>query len=162
MNCIECEAQISAYLEEALAPAEATIFEMHLQTCSSCAELLEGTRAVLTWADAFPVYEPPPWLAARIVANTPRTARETWRDAVVGVWRWLIEPRTAMGLLTTVLMIGWLGSAAGLSGIGDIVSIAENPAAVCYSAYDSAVRAFYRAPLVTEIQSEIERLREIS
>jgi hypothetical protein len=64
-------------------------------------------------------------------------------------------------------MVGWLGSLAGVSP--DIGSLVRNPAAIYYSAgdlagraYDSAVRSFYRAPLVTEIRSQIERLREIS
>ena len=162
MNCRQCEERMSDYLENALGAQERATMDAHLATCGSCVELLAGMRDVLAWGRDFPVYDVPVWLPARILANTPRVVRETWWDTIAGVGRWLLEPRTAVGLLTAVLMIGWLGSAAGISSVGDIVTIAENPAATCYSVYDDAVRAFYRAPLVTAIQSEIERLREIS
>ena len=57
-------------------------------------------------------------------------------------------------------MIGWMGSLVGISP--DVASIVRNPAAAYYSAYDQAVRTFYRAPVVTEIRTEIAQLREIS
>lgn len=162
MTCNQCESRISDYLENALSPAERNALEVHMNACASCAELMDGMRNVMMWARDFPVYDVPAWLPSRILANTPRVARETWLDTLTAAARWVMEPRTAMGLLTAVLMIGWLGSATGISGFANIVSIAENPAAACYSAYDAAVRGFYHAPVVTEIQSQIERLREIS
>lgn len=162
MNCRQCEERMSDYLEDALGITERSPMESHFETCASCAELLAGMRDVMAWGREFPVYDVPAWLPSRILANTPRVVRETWWDTVTSVGRWLLEPRTAVGLLTAVLMIGWLGSAAGISNVGDIMTIAENPAGTCYTVYDEAVRAFYRAPLVTEIRSEIERLREIS
>ena len=161
MNCSQCEARVSDYLENALSPAERNALELHLQACHACSELLDGMRDVMLWAKDFPVFEVPIWLPSRILANTPRVARETWLDTLTAAARWFIEPRTAIGLLTAVLMFGWLGSAAGTS-FAEVVSVAENPAAACYSAYDAAVRGFYQAPVVTEIRSEIERFREIS
>src|SRR5579872_3465659 len=159
MNCNQCEARLSDYLENALTPAERSAMDSHLQACRTCSELLDGMHDVMLWTKDFPVFEVPLWLPSRILANTPRAARETWLDTLTAAARWFIEPRTAMGLLTAVLMIGWLGSAAGISSFAEVVSVAENPAAACYSAYDAAVRGFYQAPLVTEIRSEIERFR---
>jgi len=161
MNCTQCEERMSDYLENAIG-LERDAVESHLKTCRSCSELLAGMKDVLLWARDFPVYDVPAWLPSRILANTPRVVQETWWDTLAAVGRWFIEPRTAVGLLTAILMVGWLGSAAGISSVGDVVNLAENPAATCYSVYDDAVRAFYRAPLVTEIRSQIERLREIS
>ena len=47
--------------------------------------------------------------------------------------------------------------------------LVRNPAAIYYQAegavnraYDQAVRRYYRSPLVTEIRTRIEQLREIS
>ena len=160
MNCSQCEARISDYLEKTLGTAEHGSMDLHLNACKSCSELLAGMNDVLVWTRDFPVYDVPAWLPSRILANTPKVVRETWTDTLAAVGRWFIEPRTAMGLLTAVLMIGWMGSLAGVSA--DVVAAVENPAAVCYSAYDQAVRMFYRAPVVTEIRSQIERLREIS
>jgi anti-sigma factor RsiW len=160
MNCRFCEERMSDYLENALGVAERSAMADHLSACESCAALLNGIREVMVWSQNFPVYDAPPWLATRIIANTPHVVRETWQDTVAAIGRWLIEPRTAMGLLTTVLMFGWLGSLAGISP--DIGSFIRNPSAVYYRVYDEAVRSFYRAPVVTEIRSQIERFREIS
>ena len=81
--------------------------------------------------------------------------------------RWIIEPRIAMAIFTAALVLGWMGSLAGMSPNWNMV--ARDPAAVFYGAqglvnraYDEAVRAYYRSPLVTEIQSRIEEFREIS
>jgi len=167
MTCAYCEEQMSDYLENALGAAERGAVEVHLQACNACNELLAGMTEVLEWGRTFPVYEPPAWLAARILANTPRVARETWVDTFVSIGRWIIEPRTAMAIFTATLVLGWMGSLAGISpNWGTVV---RDPAAIYYGAqalvnraYDEAVRAYYRSPLVTEIQSRIEELREIS
>jgi hypothetical protein len=140
-DCVRCEEQMSDYLENALSTSDRVPMELHLNSCQACSELLAGMGLVMDWGKSFPVYEAPSWLPTRIIANTPRVERETW-------------------LMTTVLMIGWLGSVMGISA--DVSSFVRNPAAVYYRAYDQAVRSFYRAPVVTEIRSQIERLREIS
>jgi anti-sigma factor RsiW len=159
-NCAHCEERMSDYLEGTLSPSERAVMELHLKSCTACAELLACMSEVIEWGKAFPVVEAPAWLPTRILANTPRVARETWLDTLSAVGRWVLEPRTAMGLLTTVLMVGWIGSFIGVSA--DVSSFVRNPAGAYYRAYDEAVRTFYRAPLVTEIRSQIERFREIS
>jgi hypothetical protein len=167
MNCEYCEERISDYLENALSLDERTAVNLHLQTCSSCNDLLIGVRDVLVWGKSFPVYEAPAWLPPRIVANTPRIAREKWTDTVGAVWRWIIEPRTAMAVFTTILVLGWLGNLAGLSP--NFAAVIQNPTGIYYGAqgvvnraYGEAVRRYYRSPLVTEIQTRIQQLREIS
>jgi hypothetical protein len=160
-SCAHCEERLSDYLENTLDVSERALTELHLKSCESCTELLSGMSMVLDWGRNFPVFEAPAWLPIRILANTPhRVVQETWIDTLSAFGRWLIEPRTAIGLLTTVLMIGWMGSLAGISP--DFASIARNPAAVYYTAYDKAVRTFYQAPVVTEIRTELAQLREIS
>jgi anti-sigma factor RsiW len=161
MNCAHCEERLSDYLENTLNDSERSVIATHLRACDACSELLAGMRDVLAWGESFPAYEAPPWLATRIIANTPHVVRETWLDTLTAVGRWIIEPRTAIGLLTAVLMIGWLGSMSPVSA-ADLGSLVRNPTAAYYQAYDGAVRTFYRAPLVTEIRAQLERLREIS
>jgi hypothetical protein len=160
MNCTRCEERLSDYLENTLDNAEHVALDLHLQECGACTELLAGMKEVLHWGQSFPSYEPPAWLATRIVANTPHVVRETWLDTLAAVGRWVIEPRTAIGLLTTVLMVGWMGSLAVPAA--DWNSLVRNPSAIYYRAYDEAVRTFYRAPVVAEIRAQIDRLREIS
>jgi hypothetical protein len=122
---------------------------------------------VLAAGKVFPVYEPPAWLATRIVANTPRVARENWVDTFASMWKWIGEPRTAMALFTATLVLGWLGSIAGVSP--DLAGAVRNPTSIYYGAhsvlnraYDEAVRKYYHSPIVTEIQTRIEQIREIS
>src|SRR5947209_6927450 len=167
MNCTHCEERMSDYLENAISVADRTQMDSHFQSCMACAELISTMKSVLVWAGDFPAYQAPSWLPVRIVANTPRVARESWLDTVRLGWRWLIEPRTAMAIFTATLVLGWLGGLAGISPnwgaiVRDPSSIYYEGQAAANRVYDVAVRAYYRSPLVTEIQDQIEQLREIS
>ena len=167
MNCAQCEERLSDYLESALSAGDSGGVESHLQSCAACTELLAGMRDVLVWARTFPVYEAPLWLPARIVANTPRVECESWRDTLRSAWSWVIEPRAAMAVFTATLVLGWLGSLAGISP--NWSTIVRDPSSIYYGAqgavnraYDEAIRAYYRSPLVSQIQYRLEQLREIS
>src|SRR5436305_15281419 len=115
MNCTQCEERMSDYLENAISVADCIQMDVHLQSCAACSELISGVKGVVAWAEAFPVHDAPAWLASRVVANTPRVARERWIETLGYAWRWLIEPRTAMDLFTSTLVLGGLGSLAGIS-----------------------------------------------
>ena len=167
MICLQCEERMSDYLEGALSPADRDTVDLHLQSCGACRDLLAGMTEVLAWGKSFPLHEPPVWLPARIIANTPRLARESWTDILTAAWKWIIDPRAAMGVFTAVLVLGWLGSFAGISP--NWTTVVRNPAAIYYAAqgamnhaYDEAIRRYYRSPLVNEITARIEQLREIS
>jgi len=167
LNCAHCEERMSDYLEAALSTAERHDVDLHLQACPACSELLAGMREALTWGKTFPIHEAPVWLPARIIANTPHVARERWIDTIAVAWKWLASPRTAMGVFTATLVLGWLGNLAGISP--DWTTVVRNPTAIYYEAqgamnraYDGAVRRYYRSPLVSEIRTRIEQLREIS
>jgi hypothetical protein len=158
---------MSDYLEDALSLIERNAVDAHIQSCRACNELLAGMKAVLGWGKGFATHEPPAWLPERIIANTPRVARERWTDTIAAAWKWIADPRIAMGVFTASLMFGWLGSLAGISP--NWTAVARNPAAVYYEAqgavnraYGEALRRYYRSALVLEIQTRIEQLREIS
>ena len=108
MSCSYCEERISDYLENALSAAERAVVESHLRSCNACSELVVGIKEVVEWGPTFPVYEPPAWLAARILVNTPHVARETWLDTLVSIGRWFVEPRIAMAIFTATLVLGWM------------------------------------------------------
>jgi anti-sigma factor RsiW len=156
MNCAQCEERMSDYIENALVPGDRQLLTQHLASCAACTDLLTGMREVVAWGRNFPAYEAPGWLPARIVANTPVIARESWLDTLASIGRWIIEPRTALAIFTSVLVLGWIGGAAGISP--DWGTVVRDPR----TAYYQVVRAAYRSPLVTEIQSQIEQLMEIS
>src|SRR3989442_12586636 len=115
MNCNHCEERMSDYLENALSAGERHSMELHLQSCLACSELLAGMAEVLAWGKNFSIYEPPAWLAQRIIANTPPLGRETWLDTLASIGRWLIEPRHPMGVFTLMLVFGLLGGLPGIS-----------------------------------------------
>jgi hypothetical protein len=156
MNCEQCEEWMSAYIENALAVPERDSVSAHLISCAACTSLLASVNDLLSWTSKFPSYEAPAWLPNRILANTPVIARERWVDTVASIGRWLIEPRTAMAIFTSVVVFGWLGSIAGISP--DWRTVMTDPRAT----YHQVVRAAFRSPLVAQIQSQIEQLREIS
>jgi hypothetical protein len=156
MTCVQCEERMSDYMDNILNPDEMQSIVLHLRSCEACTESLAGMRQVIEWGKNFPIHDAPVWLATRILANTPIVARETWVDTLQAIARWIIEPRTAMAIFTATLVLGWLGGAAGISL--DWSEIVRDPGAVYYQ----AVRAASRSPLVTQIQSQIEQLMEIS
>lgn len=167
MTCTQCEERMSDHLENTLSAADRATVDLHLRSCAACSELLAGMSEVLAWGKTFSVHEAPAWLPMRIIANTPRVARESWLDTIGSVWKWIVEPRTAMAVFTATLVLSWMGSLAGISP--DWTAIVRDPAGIYYGAqgamnraYDEAVRRYYRSPLVTEIQTRIGQLREIS
>ena len=163
MNCTEAETQMSEYLDGVLAGPGIVTLELHVSSCDGCLELRKSMEAVMEWGRGFPEFAPPEWLATRILVNTPQTQRETWRNALAGIGRWVLDPRTAMAVFTASVMLGWMTNAMGVS-----LEPAQlrNPQAIYYSvdgligdAYDRVVRLYYQAPLLGEIQSRIEQLR---
>jgi hypothetical protein len=171
MNCTYCEDRLSDYLENGLDSQERASVAMHLQSCSGCNELLEGVRNVMRWGRELPVQLPPPWLSHRIIANTPQVVRITWRDWATTAWRNLVEPRFALSLLTSTIMLGWMGSLAGISM--EDVAMVRHPSAIYYRMegaanrlYGGAVRSIYSSPILNAIQcqlhSRIEQFRENS
>ena len=133
MNCTHCEEQLSDYLENALGIDARDGVELHLRYCEACGELVAGMKDVLAWGEGFPIYDPPAWLSSRILANTPRVARETWRDTLSGVAGWIAEPRLAMVVFTAAVVLGWMGSLAGISPVG-VARVVRDPAILYYEA----------------------------
>ena len=171
MNCTYCEDRLSDYLEGALSVSERSVIEVHLQSCASCTELLSGVREVMQWGRTLEVQAPPPWLATRIVANTPVVVRVTWRDWARSAWKRILEPRFALALLTSTIVLGWMGSMAGVSAAD--VAMVRHPSSVYYRmggwanrVYGEAVRSYYSSPIVNtircQIHSRIEQFRENS
>lgn len=161
MNCQDCETRLSDYVEHAHGVAgDRVAMDLHFKNCQSCSELLAGITQVIEAGPLFPVYSPPPWLAPRIVANTPQNRRESLRSLLSKAWRSLGEPRTALAIFTATVVIGWFGGVTVRASLFDRAQSAVN------CAYDRAIRTYYRSPVVIEIHSQIqssyERLMENS
>ena len=90
-------------------------------------------------------------------------------DWAQSAWKTFFEPRFATALLTSILVLGWFGNAAGvrasdLAMIRRPMTIYEGVEGWAQRMYGDAVRTYYSSPLVNAIQcqihSGIERLRE--
>src|SRR5262249_52720390 len=97
-----------------------------------------------------PTYEPPLWLATRIVANIPVHRRESFRATLAKVWRSLEEPRTALAIFTAAVVLGWIGGGPVREAVFDRAEGAIS------CAYDRAIRSYYHSPVIMEIHSKIE------
>lgn len=171
MNCAYCEERLSDYIENTLDGSERSVVEMHLQSCIACRELLDGVRGVIQWGRDFQVQPPPPWLSTRILANTPNVVRITWGDWARMAWKNICEPRFALALLTSTLVLGWMGNMAGISAAD--ISMVRHPSAIYEGIggwvnriYGDAIRTYYSSPIVNTIQCQIhtriEQFRENS
>ena len=69
MNCEQVEELLSAYLDNKLAPEERRQVAAHLQTCSSCSELLADYRRNDTLLARLPRVTPDPALRERIFSS---------------------------------------------------------------------------------------------
>ena len=155
LKCAECEEKFSDYLERSLSEDDRKAVELHLNSCSSCAELLSGIAQVMTAAREFPAHIPPAWLATRIIANTP-PAQPSVRARLSAIWQSLGEPRTALAIFTAAIVLGWIGG----GGVREAVFIRAEGMVSC--AYDQAIRSYYRSPVIIEIHSRIDQLMENS
>jgi len=156
MKCTDCEEKLSDYIEHALGSADQTLVERHLNSCRSCSELIAGMSDVMEASSHFAVHTPPPWLATRIVANTPRVRRKSLRSLLSASWQSLGDSRTALAIFTAAVVMGWIGGAPVRETIYDRAE------SVMSCAYDRAVRSYYRSPVVIEIHSRLGQLMENS
>lgn len=182
-SCARVTEQLSDLIDGQLSGDEEHAVIMHLAGCDSCSRIQESMAGLVGWGREFPTYEAPAGLLTRILEDTrpvppemrpeanPQwvlTVRETWFETLLGIGRWIVEPRTAMAMFTAVLVLGWMSNIAGVSLEPSALS---NPSAVYYSVeeladdvYDRSVRFYYRVPhaVIGEIQFRIEQMRERS
>jgi len=169
-RCESVRESLSDYLDQVLSPTERERMETHLTECPACLAQRDGMVRVIQWARRFPRFAAPPWLVSGILANTAdlpvawRRQRETWLETLASIGRWILEPRTAMAVFTSVLILGWMSNVAGVEA-----ATLRNPASVYYTVesladdvYDRSVRLYYEVPqtVVDQIQYRVEQLRE--
>jgi predicted anti-sigma-YlaC factor YlaD len=86
MSCDAFQQDLKAYLDGELSEAREAEVERHVQECASCADELEALSD-LSWRVAqLAEPEPPPELAARILARVKRRRRRRWVLRLVPVF----------------------------------------------------------------------------
>lgn len=160
MNCTYSEDRMSDYLENTLSAEERLVVDQHLSTCAVCSELMMGVRDVIALSRSVQAPEAPVWLASRIVANTPRVVRITWTDWAWSVWKTIAEPRFAATVVTSILVLLWVGNATGLRAadlamIRQPMTVYEGVEGWVQRVYGDAVRRVYSSQIVNTIQCQI-------
>ncbi len=93
--------ELTAYLADALAPAERARVAAHLEACADCRLALDESRAVLAGlADGAPAPPPPDWgrYRAELRARVQAPARRAW-------WARPMPAVLATGLATAVVLL---------------------------------------------------------
>jgi hypothetical protein len=116
MTCAELESLLCDYVDGTLSPERKSVVELHLSSCSTCAELVRDASAAVAFMERAAEVEPPPELLTRILYQIPRAPeRGKWLGRIYS--RWLapvLQPRYVMGFAMTVLSFSMLGRLAGI------------------------------------------------
>jgi len=153
MKCADLEILLADYLDGAVSGVEKSAVEAHLAGCAACVELARDAARAVAFMERAATVEAPPGMVARILADDRIRVRRSWVERLLGfvsqydaqlVWRFVWQPRLAMGLAMMVLSIAMLGRMWGP---------AENQV---HRAWDRTVKQYENLPLVSAIQSQLE------
>jgi len=150
MSCADLESLLCDYVDGTLAPESKGVVELHLASCSVCAELARDARAAVAFVERVAEVEPPPELVTRILYQVPRAPeRNKWLGKLLGRihTRWLtpiLQPRYVMGFAITILSFSMLGRLAGVRP-RQLRTSDLDPVKVWQSVDDHAHRAWARA-----------------
>ncbi len=105
-NCSTTEERLSDYLDGALSPADAALFQAHSASCESCAKLVAQVGGIVNRMHSLEPLVESPALVRRILDATtgPRVEKAGW-SRWFGWTTSLLQPRLAMGLVTVVATV---------------------------------------------------------
>jgi hypothetical protein len=79
MGCDKILEQLSAYLDNALSPAEKGIIDDHLRSCPKCRKALDDLEMTITSIKGLDEIIPPPWLTQKVMTRVKAEAEGTKR-----------------------------------------------------------------------------------
>lgn len=100
-DCAGIREQLSAYLDDVLAPDELRAVEEHLKQCSTCAAALEDLRKVVGHLHKLEQVDPPPWFTQKVMTRVREAGEKK------GLFAWLAAPmyiKLPVGALATVAL----------------------------------------------------------
>jgi anti-sigma factor RsiW len=104
MKCRHVKRRISQYIDEELTPDEKKEFDSHIQSCASCREELEETRALHQLFASAPKFPAPHGFATRVLASLEEKERSRVRG-LLG-FRPLFLRAAQVGFALVVITIG--------------------------------------------------------
>lgn len=167
-TCEQTEARLSDYLDGALAGAEQSAFDAHINTCQRCTVLVASVSDLVTDLHSMEQVEPPPRLVYSILDKTlgPREAVSGWR-AWLGWVRGIAAIRFAYGALSVVATLIIFVTAAGLNWrkprLADLqpAMIYRNADRQAHLVYARSAKFVSDLRVVNEIQSRLRQESEI-
>lgn len=123
-NCAEFEILLCDAVDGTLRGEQKAAFEAHRQSCAACDELAKDVLGATAFMERVAAVEPPKELLTRILFETTggkaskqtnsSMARGGIRGYLSRLFRPVLEPRLAMGMVMTILSISMLAQVFGL------------------------------------------------
>jgi hypothetical protein len=165
MTHLEVENLTSDYLEGLLEPGLREEVEAHLNTCSSCGEMVGDVRRAMEICHAAPKLEPSPWLVKKIMLATVGERKPGWKERLAAFFRPTFQPRIAYTVAMAVFSLSIIVNAAGINlrhlTVEDLNPrtwvLRANRARHVYAA--RAEKFYYDLRVVLEIESRLRQLR---
>ena len=163
MTCLELDAILTDYLDDALGADQKAAVETHLAECAECAELARDASGAMAFMDRAAAVEVPPALVGNILAElrvgpSRAVVQPSWIERIFGLRAGaILQPRFAMGLAMTILSIAMLGKVAGSANPVRIWNVAENRVV---RAWDRTVKGYENLAVVSDIEDRLNDLRQ--
>ena len=165
MTHLEVENLTSDYLEGLLGPGLKEEVEAHLNTCSSCGEMVGDVRRAMEMCHAAPELDPSPWLVKKIMLATVGERKPGWTERLAAFFRPTFQPRIAYTVAMAVFSLSIIVNAAGINlrhlTVEDLNPrtwvLRANRARHVYAA--RAEKFYYDLRVVLEIESRLRQLR---
>jgi anti-sigma-K factor RskA len=121
MTCEDFDGLLCDYLDGTLPAASKQIAEVHIGSCTTCAQLVRDSRFVLDFEERCEDVEPPKELYTRILNQLPQTGfsaqvanSQGWLNRKLSGWLApIVQPRFVMGAMMTLLSLSMLTRCAG-------------------------------------------------
>ncbi|MGB2672530.1 MAG: zf-HC2 domain-containing protein [Candidatus Acidiferrum sp.] len=163
-TCEQTEARLSDYLDGLLTPDDRHDFDMHANTCESCAQTVASLSHLLDGLHSIEQIELPAQLVYSILNQTlgPREAKKGWRGAF-GWLGGLTSPRFAYSFASIAGSLVILLAASGVSlrkpKLADFspLNIARNVDRQAHLAYAHTTKFVSDLRVVYEIQSRLNQ-----
>lgn len=163
-TCEQTEARLSDYLDGLLSPAERHEFDMHVNSCENCTQMVASISHLLSGLHSLEQIEQPPQLVYSILNQTlgPREAKKGWQ-AAFGWLSGLASARFAYSAISVAATLLILLTASGFSlrkpKLADLspVNVYRNADRQAHRVYARSTKFVSDLRVVYEIQSRLNK-----